>query len=111
MPSHRKGYQILVVKEWVTNQSDSVKDFVLQTELSIEIWDKNGNAVSKMNQPYTAKYGHISESLNPQQTAIFGECFEVPNRICRQGFKVEYFTGSQRVFIPMVPVSGALARP
>jgi len=111
MPSHRKGYQILLVKVWVTNQSDSIKDFSLQKELSIEIWDKNSNGVARINQAYTEKYGRVSQSLNPEQTAVFLACFEVSDRICREGFKVEFFTENERVFIPMVPVSGALARP
>ena len=66
-PSGRKGYQILVVKEWVTNEHDSAKDLVLQSECSI--------------------------SLNPGQTALFWECFEIPNRIGREGFKGRVYNG------------------
>jgi hypothetical protein len=107
----RKGYQILIVKVWITNQSDSIKDFILPDALSLEIWDRSGNETAKMNQAYTGKYGHISQSLNPEQTASFSAFFEVPDRICREGFKVEFFTENQRVFVPMIPISGALARP
>jgi hypothetical protein len=110
-PSGRKGYQILVIKEWVTNEHDSATDFVLQSECSIEIWDKNSNRVAEVDQSYTEKYGHVAQSLNPGQTALFWEGFEIPNKIGREGFKVEFIAENNRVFIPMVPVSGALARP
>ena len=46
-PSSRKGYQIFVIKEWVANAHDSATDFVLQSECSIEIWDKNSNRALK----------------------------------------------------------------
>jgi hypothetical protein len=110
-PSSRKGYQVLVIKEWVTNAHDSPTDFVLQSECSIEIWDKNSNRVAEVDQSYTEKDGHVAQSLNPGQTALFWECFEISNRVAREGFKVEFISENNRVFVPLVPVSGALARP
>ena len=89
-PAIRKGYQILIIKEWVTNEQDSATDFTLQSECSIEIWDKNSNRVAEINQSYTEKDGHVAQSLNPGQIALFWECFEIPTRIAREGFKVEF---------------------
>src|SRR4030088_3332984 len=110
-PSSRKGYQIFVIKEWLTNAHDSATDFVLQSECSIEIWDKNSNRVAEVDQLYTENDGHVAQSLNPGQTALFWECFEISNRVAREGFKVEFIAENNRVFVPLIPVSGALARP
>jgi hypothetical protein len=107
--SGRRKSQILLVKEWVTNVKGSATAFALQSECSIEIWDKNSNRVAEVDQPLTDKNGHVAQSLNQGQTALFWECFEVPEKVTREGFKVEFITEHDRVYVPMVPVSGALA--
>jgi hypothetical protein len=41
---------------------------------------------------------HVAQSLNPGQTTLFWECFEISNRVAREGYKVEFITENNRVF-------------
>jgi hypothetical protein len=102
---------MLVIKESVTNGYDIATDFVLHSECSIEIWDKHGKRVAEIDQSHTEKDGHVDQSLAAGQGALFWECFEIPNRVTQEGFKVEFISDNRRVYVPMAPTSGALARP